>query len=297
MIILSTFTSGLVYIAEQTSPEENPVIAREEIKLDSVWFLRFRTILQSFNVLNRNKRMYDMNNVRSLINGENIQGMIKHNRWLGEQGHPMPMYEKFGSFAQKRMMEPYMENCSHAISRPDFQGNLLYGTIETLAGFKGPNMRDEMIRGHEPAFSARLMGYTTTENGVLKVHANWLTTYDWVLSPSHIEAEMVSQPVNIIKGASKHTSRTILEDATDHMIENCMTGYQDVFLPIGDLLNRIGNSDQNIQMMLEGWDMDIKNIQGVTKDGFVALQNGSNRYMAEATKKTKYEIMDYLASL
>ena len=70
MIILSTFTSGLVYIAEQTSPEENPVIAREEIKRDSVWFLRFRTILQSFNVLNRNKRMYDMNNVRNLINGE-----------------------------------------------------------------------------------------------------------------------------------------------------------------------------------------------------------------------------------
>ena len=76
-----------------------------------------------------------------------------------------------------------------------------------------------------------------------------------------------------------------------------MTGYQDVFVPIGDLLNRIGNSDQNIQMMLEGWDMDIKNIQGVTKDGFVALQNGSTRYMAAATKKTKYEIMDYLASL
>ena len=50
-------------------------------------------------------------------------------------------------------------------------------------------------------------------------------------------------------------------------------------------------------MMLKGWDMDNKNIQGVTKDGFVALQKGSNRYMAEATKKTKYEIMDYLASL
>ena len=80
MIILSTFTSGLVYIAEQTSPEENPVIAREEIKRDSIWFLRFRTILQSFNVLNRTKRMYDMNNVRNLINGENIKGMIKHKR-------------------------------------------------------------------------------------------------------------------------------------------------------------------------------------------------------------------------
>ena len=57
-------------------------------QLESDTVARFDTTLQSFDVMNRNGRMYLGDNVWQAIQTEENQTLIRGNRWFGEQDHP-----------------------------------------------------------------------------------------------------------------------------------------------------------------------------------------------------------------
>lgn len=298
---MSVFQNDFIYIAEQTTPPDTKITNVEEVPCkgahSDIWFFRFKACLQSFDVLNRNSRSYILDEIRQQLQTERIRTLLQHNRFYGEQGHPVPEYDKFGELTRKRLMEPFMDNCSHAIINPTFEGNLLIATIETLASFKGPNMRNEIVRGADPAFSGRFIAFQRMENGRSVVHVRYLTTYDWVLFPSHPEAEMITQPSDIIKTNGSLALENVTESVSDNTITNCMTGYKDVFIPIRDITDLLANSDQNTEMILEGWDMDESNISGITKNGMVQFEKDGNQYLTKMTNNSRLKIMDYLSSL
>ena len=50
---------GMVYLAEQTSPDQNIVKNMDVIEKNGILYVDFETCLHSFDVLNRNQRYYD----------------------------------------------------------------------------------------------------------------------------------------------------------------------------------------------------------------------------------------------
>ena len=75
---------GLVYIAESYDTPGS-VTNMKANNTAGVFYVTFDTYLQDFDVLNRNKRYYDGDNVWGCIkNDMRIQSLLQSNGWFGE---------------------------------------------------------------------------------------------------------------------------------------------------------------------------------------------------------------------
>lgn len=286
---------GLMYIAEQTSPDENTVKNLKCTDKANSFFVEFDTILQSFSKLNRNKRMYLANNIGENLKTPRIQSMLRTNGWYGEQDHPLQITED-GKLTPERVKTIYMPNRSHKIINPTVDGNLLRAKIETASGTEaGRGMAMEIIQGLIPCFSCRAIASLTNTNGMPTVWVRMLVTYDWVLFPSHEEAEMQGAPV-----AKSRSLGTITEKAQDTIgsaLKRFKKFSETVTVPLHEIIEYTGKHDTNTQIILESFGLDESNMVGFDKEfNHAVIKNDDNYIYANISPRTKSEVMDFLSS-
>ena len=71
-------TLGLMYLAEETSPSENVVKNLEIHDKNGVFYASFFSALHTFDLLNRNSRLYKAYNIDEHLKSERIQHFLKH---------------------------------------------------------------------------------------------------------------------------------------------------------------------------------------------------------------------------
>lgn len=144
-------------------------------------FITIDTVLQSFEVMNWNQRIYGGNLVMESIDNDGmIQNDIKKGQWIGEYGHPLDL-------TPRRQMIIYPPTSSHRILNYRREGNLLCGHVQTLANDMGKQMRECILQNVPASFSLRSLGSVDMATRRVKAPLK-VITYDSVFRPSHIEA-------------------------------------------------------------------------------------------------------------
>ncbi len=246
-----------LYVCEQTSPIDNTVSSLDVRKAGGDTVARFDTTLQSFDVMNRNGRMYLSDNVWQSIQTEENQTLIRGNRWFGEQDHPFNTTES-GKLTPERMRKIYMPNRSHVILNPRIRGNLLLATIESSCNDVGKGFRDEVLRGMVPAFSCRAVARMERRNNKPTIIIGKLITYDWVLFQSHREAE----GANNLAQRQIGNNLPVMESAID------TRSVGDVIIPV-DALKSVAEKDRNVNYIMESYD--------ISNEGLIGYNSSSKR--------------------
>lgn len=275
----------LCFLREQTSFDDDYMteFGYKVHKSEGRFYLTFPAVLQSFGVKNRNRRIYEASNIMHCIESdEQIQTMLKQNSWMGEIDHPAP--DKQGEeLTMQRIANPDMSRTSHYIRSPHLNGNLLEANIQTDSGTEaGMNMAIKIVDGKiVPCFSARVLGALDTTSGRPVVNVRKLITYDWVLFPSHADAQAkIMQPLQ--------ESVSQFEQYTGTRI-----------IPFPDLA-RMAVKEDNVKFLCESFDISEDDVVGVTSTGnsVVFAENGNVYAMAlndtNIRNRTKSILSDWL---
>lgn len=288
---------GLMYISEQVSPEDNTVTNLKYNDKTGVKYAEFDTVLQTFRCLNRNHRKYWGPNIAEMLKAERIVTMLRTNAWYGEMDHPYPVNKK-DELSSERIQAIEMARRSHKILRPVVNGDILRATIQTASGTEaGRGFCDEIIQGLIPSFSCRAIAGLGEINGDIYVLARKLITYDWVLYPSHHDANMDSEP----KFISKSASLTMLESAgvdVGSQLKDIRERYtKDVFIPLEEILAYTGRKDVNTNMIMESFGLSLSDIQGFDSAiNHAIIKDGDNTIFAKISPETQREVKTYLSS-
>ena len=278
----------LCYLNEQTSFQEDykTEFGYEVFDKGNRMYLIFEAVLQSFGVRNRNGREYDAKNIMDKIeNDEYINDQLKKNCWMGEIDHPSAQCQG-SELTMQRIANPCIEKTSHYIRRPKLNGNLLEAKIQTDSSTDaGMNMAIKIVDGKiVPCFSARVLGALENRNGRPVVNVRKLITYDWVLYPSHREAEArINQPLQ--------------ESAASFGTE--LNGRL-IYFP--QLAQMAAKSSKETEMLCESFGLDISDVTGVTNTGnSIVIQENKNIYIQPLTssnlrKNTRSLLTDWLNS-
>ena len=124
---------GMVFISEQTTPENNEIKNLDIVDKGGIFYVDFETCLHSFDVMNRNSRMYEASNIDECLKTERIQSYLSHGGWYGEMNHPTPEH-KNQPLSPERIQDIKMDNTSHRMLNPHVEKNLLVSRIQTDAG-------------------------------------------------------------------------------------------------------------------------------------------------------------------
>lgn len=150
--------------------------------------IRMECILQTANEVNRNNRKYS----KEIINAglKEIKPLIEEGSLLGELDHPVTR-------EPTRLILVLYKEASHKILDVWWEGNKLYGILETLRTPNGIIMKNLVEDGIPIGFSLRAMGNLRPmwENGrsYKEVIGPFkIITWDSVSYPSHKEAKLVS---------------------------------------------------------------------------------------------------------
>lgn len=181
------------FILEQTSVVPNSDIQIiEETKTESgspKCALRVR--LQEANVTNQNKRKYSPVVCESIAN--QLAPKATSRNLLMEVDHPMfgagdPMQQK------RRAAVVEIQNCGALLRNVTFKNNQVIGEVETLSGFKGPDLANLILKDKvDIGFSLRALGSVEPlTDGTLLVRSPIMpVTYDVVSAPSHKNAKVL----------------------------------------------------------------------------------------------------------
>ena len=262
------------YIQEQTSFDDDYHDFGYEVhdKGDR-FFLTFPAVLQSFGVVNRNKRKYSASNIMWCIEHDDyIKSMLKQNSWIGEIDHPAPELDKT-KLSMQRIATPNPERSSHYIRSPHLNADktLLEANIQTdNATEAGRNFALKIVDGKiHPCFSARVLGSLQNDpSGYPTVYVKKLVTYDWVFYPSHREAmAKITQPLQ--------ESHTPLENEIGCKI-----------IQFKELAQSASRSSKETEMLCEAFDLDVDDLYGVTSTGnSVVVTENKNTYVVPIQSK------------
>ena len=277
---------GYVYLAEQSADDIWTVGDVRVYDKNGIFFVDFDSVLQSFGVMNRNNRIYQADNVWKAIMTPKIQDLIAHNSWFGEMNHPTQVTIN-AKLAPERIRDVWPANRSHKIMNPRIEGNLLKAHIQTASGTEaGVGFAKEIIQGMVPRFSCRSIARLENINGKPTVIIRILITYDWVFYPSHAEAELIGSVKPVLE------SGAITESTVEHGITA-----SDVMIPLREILDMVGNQDENIGLIMESFDLDLNDIVGFNADHSKAIvQDNTNTIYAKINPKTKKKVDDFFSS-
>ena len=278
---------GFVYINEDVSPVDNKPMNVQVIDKPSLFYVEFDATMQSFGVMNRNNRMYEIDNVwNCIVNDPKIQDLLANNSWFGEMDHPNA--EKKGEeLSPERILNPAMGNTSHKIMKPVRSGNLINATIQTDAGTQaGINMAKKILQGMVPRFSARAVADLINKNGTPVVNMKKLICYDWVLYPSHPEAHSLTKP---------QVMNTVCESASEQ--NGTVTTYT-MILPLKEILEYAGRKCVNSRVIMESFELDTDALVGFdSKREHIIMKDNNNLIFSKMDSKVRKEVNGYLSKM
>ena len=281
---------GVMYLAEQTSPDQNIVRNMDVVNKNGILYVDFETCLHSFDILNRNSRLYRASNVGNCLQTERIQHFLSHGGWFGEENHPIPKYKDV-PLSPERIQDIDMHNTSHKMLNPHIEGNLLISRVQSDAGTDaGMNLARKMIQGFIPGFSCRAIASMNLVNGKPVVDVRKIITYDWVLYQSHREAEQLVEKGTKFVDKSPNTVKESTENS-----ENSAT---DVMVPLKEILEYAGKRDVNAQIIMESFDLNDDSFVGFSRDNkHIIMKDNDNTIYCNMTPETRNRVNDCLRSL
>ena len=151
---------------------------------------KFNTVLQESGVKNQNKRVYSQTICESIV--DKLQPKVLNNSLLSEISHPM-FISADKDLLQRRSTVVELENCAAIIRKLKFCNGQVIGEMETLSGFKGPDLAALINDGVNVGFSLRALGSVRTlTDGTIEVIEPMIPiTYDVVSNPSYQNARIL----------------------------------------------------------------------------------------------------------
>lgn len=284
---------GLMYIAESFSDTPATISNLNPVKnaAADLFYITFDTNLQDFDVLNRNKRMYDGSNIEECIHSEKIQSQLATNGWFGEWDHPTPEIAGEKLSPERIQNVPPLKRC-FKIMRPRFHSNILSATIQSATNDIGESFAKETLAGWIPQFSARAIATMVYRNGKPYVIVKRLITYDSVLYPSHAIAAATSKPVLTAKSFTESVSdtiNTVTESVTDFV--------NGMVVSLKDILADVGHRDVNTQLILESFELDESALIGFNDaHNKVIIKDDNNTIYANINPETVKLVNEFYRS-
>lgn len=278
---------GFVYLSEQTS-FNSELKNINTINDNGIFIVEFDACLHSFDVLNRNNRLYESKNIWDCIMTEKIQSLLRDNLWAGESDHPTPEY-KDKPLSAERIQSIWLPNRSHLITNPRIQGDKLNAHIKTFPNAVGTDFAKEIIALNAvPEFSCRSIASMQLKCGKPTVSVRRLITYDRVLYPSHREATAINTPKAVIKKV-----KTITESTVEHIKE----ATESIVIPLKEILETVGKTDVNAQMIMESFELNYNDMIGFDNgNNHLIIKDNDNRIYCKISPETKHKVDDFFAS-
>ncbi|WP_304576724.1 hypothetical protein [Romboutsia ilealis] len=268
---------NVAYLVMENTTEPAKPQNLQVIKENGLFYIKFETVLQSFGVQNRNKRIYDGDAMMESLNAPHIRELIMNKTWKGEAGHPLSK-----DTARIVTIDPKLT--SHKINSFYRSGNLLKGEIETLDDDAlGRRMTKNILQGMEPAFSLRALAPLMKRadgTSLMKGKAH-IVTYDWVILPSHMEAYRdKSKPIEKIS--------QVIENAG-----NCST---DMLVNVNEasLTNFLKEESKNIKLVSNICEVATENMTLSEDMKYAILKEGSSTYHVKIEDKIKHDIRSFM---
>lgn len=153
----------------------------------------FKSKLQEHSVKNKNGRIYPKVVCENIVS--QLSNKAKTRNMFMEVDHPM-FFEGSGDpeIMKRRAAVIELKNCGAVCRNIKMENNCIIGEVETLSGFKGPDIANIIINdGVDIGFSLRALGgVNKLDNGLLEVQSNIMPiTYDFVTNPSHQNAKIM----------------------------------------------------------------------------------------------------------
>ena len=232
-------------------------------------YVVFPATIQTFNVRNRMGRIYDANNVMSVINNdERIQTLKRQNKWRGELNHPNPEL-KGQQLSDIRMTIPQQDRTSHMMNNDHLDGNRLRATITTHPETKcGQICTSEIVdlKG-VPSFSVRVMGVMIPNApvGQPNIRVVRFITADWVDFPSH-------------QGADGDIRAAFMEACTNVVY-------------LKDLAKYACEEDEKLSVVCESFQISPDEVQGIADGSILVHQSNGSKIRIPLEGEIKREIM------
>jgi len=270
----------VAYLIRESVSEPVKPINLKTINRDNLFYLQFDTVLQEFNIKNRNGRLYVDKPMMESLNAPHISELILKNSWCGEAGHPT-------SDDPKRILVIDPKLTSHKILSFNLSGNLLRGRIETLDNDHfGKDMTKSILQGMEPAFSLRALAKVVkTANGGLINSRGHVVTYDWVILPSHDKAYRDdSVPIKkIIKN---------IELSGNTIQENLLTTVQE-----SQIVDFIKTESKNIKLVSNIYEVVSESMEVTSDFKNVILKENGSTFIVKIEDKIKRDITHFMSRL
>lgn len=253
----------------------------EVVDKNGLFYVRFDTTLQSFECLNRNRRIYSGDAVMKGLERDHVQELIQNKTWFGEAGHP----SSGSDMGRICTIDPKL--ISHKITSYRREGNLLKGTVETLDnGSYGNQFTKNILQGMEPAFSLRAMAsLTKRQDGTSIVQSTpHIVTYDWVILPSHKEAYRdKSKPIDKVVQSIANVGNTLTESC----------------IPITEssILDFVAQESSNVKIISDMYETALESMTIDPTGKFAILKEGKNTYHVRIEDKIQHDISRYMRNL
>lgn len=249
------------------------------IDKNNLFYLKFETVLQEFNVQNRNRRTYLKIPMMESLQAPHIRELIQKKSWKGEAGHPMD--ENI-----KRILTIDPKLTSHKINSFFDSGNFLKGEVETLDDDgMGKRMTKNILQGMEPAFSLRALAQLMKKNdGTELVNGRaHIVSYDWVILPSHMTAYRdESKPIQkIVKS---------IEDVGNSVQENVL-----VPLKESQIISYIKEESKNVKLVSNVCEASLGSLSLSSDGKFVILKENGSTFYVTIEDKIKRDITNFMS--
>ena len=251
----------------------------EKITQDRLFFVRFDTILQSLDCVNRNRRWYKGDAIYQSITTPEIMELLRHKKLQSEAGHPVD-----GSTARIATIDP---KCTcNFITKMWRDGNLIRGSIETIddAGGYGTKLTRSILQGMDPSYSYRgfaVMHEDKKKNIKFVFEPPRFITYDEVNLPSHKEAYAEPKKIKISKTfGGEETSFESMEFSPKRIHTDPLPDKSRAILP-SDIREAILHDSDSAKAICESFDIDINSMATYGNHSF-SIKSGSDTIVFQA---------------
>ncbi len=265
-------------ITEQVSEPVNEN-SLEECEVGGLKYLRFPSVLQEFDVFNRNRRNYGGKAMNEGLRAENVQELLANGDFFGEAGHPITK-------DMTRIMTVDLKNVSHRIKSLDIKPDHVSGIIETIPDGTGVGnkMYTMMMTGTMPSFSLRAIAplIKRPDGTTLIRQAPRIVTYDWVVFPSHKCARY--KAIDGMQHVTKNTNLgTPVKESTFPIYES-------------QVLDFLKDESKNLKLISSVYETGLGNMRLTTDGKFVIVKENGGQYAVAIEEKIRREVNGFMSN-
>lgn len=270
------------YVLMEEMSEPVQIRNLKECSKNGLLYLIFDTVLQSFEVKNRNKRTYIGDAVMESLAAPHVQELIKKGSFVSEYGHPLVK-----DMSRVTQIDP-ARVCGRVNSYYR-TGNLLKGEFETFDdGGLGTMLTRRILQGLEPAHSLRAVAKLSKDrngNDIMNSRAH-IIAYDTVILPSHVEAYRdESKDIRVVNKPIVATESTEFGSHEEYAFvvnESMLTDF-------------VMEESKNVKLIKNICEVIPETIKLTPDLKHIILKEGTETYYVDTEDKIKHDIRNFLS--